>query len=109
MPVAVYGDFLSAAGEELEAAMADGDQVTSPYALAHCVHRLATVLSRYCDDLAPCDEVEASGRDDLDAWQRAAIDAGGALRIAVGFLSHGVVQVATGQADAMTLRRAQHL
>src|SRR5258708_2658843 len=89
--------------------MADGDQVTSPYALAHCVHRVVTVLSRYCDDLAPCDEGEAEGRDDLDAWQRAAIDAGAALRTAAGFLSRGVVQVATDQADAMTLRRAQHL
>jgi hypothetical protein len=109
VPVAVFGDFLSAADEDLEAAMADGDQVASPEALAHSVHRLVTVLSRYCDDMAPCDEVEASGRDDLDAWQRTAIDAGAALRTAAGFLSRGAAQLATDHADAMTLRRAQHL
>jgi hypothetical protein len=41
-------------------------------------------MSRYLDDLAPCDEVEASTWSDLRAWERVVIDAGEALRTAAG-------------------------
>ena len=85
MPAAVFGDFLAAASEHLEAAVTLGEEdLTRPPAVAEELSRLVAVMSRYCDDLAPCDQVEASGRDDLHPWERAAIDAAGALRIASG-------------------------
>ena len=49
-------------------------------------------MSRFCHYLAPCDQVEASGRDDVHRGERAAIDAAGALRIA-----SGCVRRASGQ------------
>jgi hypothetical protein len=82
MPAAVFGDFLAAASEHLEAAVTVREEdLTRPPAVAEELSRLVAVMSRYCDDLAPCDRVEASGRDDLHPWERAAIDAAGALRI----------------------------
>ena len=100
MPDAVFGDFLAAARNHLEAAVAvRGDEVTWPSAIARELSRLVAVMSRYCDDLAPCDEVEAAGRDDLHPWERAAIDAGAALRIAAGCLRRAAVEAA-GHRDA---------
>ena len=58
MPGAVFGDFLAAAREHLEAAVAvREDAVTWPPAIAQELSRLVAVMSRYCDDLAPCDQV----------------------------------------------------
>jgi hypothetical protein len=87
MPGAVFGDFLAVARQHLEAAVAvRGNEVTSLSAVAGKLARLVSVMSRYCDDLAPYDEVEAAGRDDLHPWERAATDSRAALRIAAGCL-----------------------
>ena len=92
MPGAVFGDFLAAAREHLEATVAAREnEVTWPSAIAQELSRLVTVMSRYCDDLAPYNQVEASGRDDLHPWERAAIDAGAALRIVAGCLRRAAV------------------
>jgi hypothetical protein len=66
-------------------------------------------MSRYCDDLAPFDEVEASRRDDLHPWERAAIDAGAALRIAAGCLRRATVQAAGDLASGTAPQRARQL
>ncbi len=59
---AVLGDFLAAASEHLEAAVVVGDgHLAELPAGARGLHRLVAVMSRCLDDLAPCDEVEASG------------------------------------------------
>ena len=110
MPGAIFGDFLAAAQEHLEAAVAvRADEVTWPSPIAQGISRLVAVMSRYCDDLAPCDEVEASGRDDLHPWERAAIDAGAALRIAAGCLRRAAVQAAGDLASGMAPPRARQL
>ena len=110
MPGAIFGDFLAAAQEHLEAAVAvRADEVTWPSPIAQGISRLVAVMLRYCDDLAPCDEVEASGRDDLHPWERAAIDAGAALRIAAGCLRRAAVEDAGDLASGMALPRARQL
>ena len=110
MPGAVFGDFLAATREHLEAAVAvRRDEVTRPSAIAQEFSRLVAVMSRYCDDLAPCDEVEASGRDDLHPWERAAIDAGAALRIVAGCLRRAAVEPAGDLVSGMAPQRARHL
>jgi hypothetical protein len=62
-------------------------------------------MSRYCDDLVPCDEVEAASRDDLREWERAAIDVASALRYAAGCLRRTVHEPGS---DA-SLRPGRHL
>ncbi len=110
MPGAVFGDFLAAAREHLEATVAAREnEVTWPSAIAQELSRLVAVMSRYCDDLAPCDQVEASGRDDLHPWERAAIDAGAALRIAAGCLRRAAVEPVGGRVSETVPRRARHL
>ena len=110
MPGAIFGDFLAAAQEHLEAAVAvRADEVTWPSPIAQGISRLVAVMSRYCDDLAPCDEVEASGRDDLHPWERAAIDADAALRIAAGCLRRATVEDADDLTGGMVLPRARQL
>ena len=110
MPGAAFGDFLAAAREHLEAAVAvRGDEVTWPSAIAGELSRLVAVMLRYCDDLAPCNEVEASGRDDLHPWERAAIDAGAALRIAAGCLRRAAVEAAGDLVSETAPRRARQL
>ena len=55
MPGAVFGDFLAAASEHLEAAVTVREEdFTRPPAVAGELSRLVAVMSRYCDDLAPC-------------------------------------------------------
>lgn len=109
MPGAVFGDFLVAANDHLEAAVAaDDDQVTWP-PVARDLSRLVAVMSRYCDDLAPCDEVEASGRNDLHPWERAAIEVGTALRTAASCLRRCADQAAGDQVDTVVAQRARHL
>ena len=110
MPGAVFGDFLAAAREHLEATVAVREnEVTWPSAIAQELSRLVAVMSRYCDDLAPYDQVEASGRDDLHPWERAAIDAGAALRIAAGCLRRAAVEPVGGLVSETAPRRARHL
>jgi hypothetical protein len=97
----------------VEAATAvDDSLIISPDIVAVNLHRLITVMVRYCDDLATCDEVEASTRRDLRPWERASIDMGTALRMAADRVSRGAGKGAGKRDDeAGTLRagRAQHL
>jgi hypothetical protein len=95
---AVLGDFLAAADGHIgAAALAASDLATGVAPAAQDLYRLVAVLSRYCGDLAPYDEVEASGRDDLHAWEHAVTDAGAALVIAGDYLRRGAEQAATEQ------------
>ena len=110
MPGAVFGDFLAAARGQLEAAVAvREDEVTRPSAVAEELSRLVAVMSRYCDDLAPCDQVEASGRDDLHPWEHVAIDAGAALRIVAGCLRCAAVETVGDLVNGTASHRARHL
>jgi len=110
MAGAVFGDFLAAGREHLEAAVAvRAGKVTPPSAIAQGLARLVTVMSRYCDELAPCDEAEASGRDDLHPWERAAIDAGTALHIAAGCLRRAAAQAAGDPVSGTAPQRARQL
>ena len=109
MPPAVFGDFCAAADEHITAAvLADNAPVTVPDPAAGDLGRLVAVLSRYCGDLAPCDEIEASSRDDLQPWERAVIDAGTALRIAGDRLRRAAAETADDQTGTAP-RRARHL
>jgi len=110
MPGAVFGDFLAAAREHLEATVAVREnEVTWPSAIAQELSRLVAVMSRYCDDLAPYDQVEASGRDDLHPWERAAVDVGAALRIVAGCLRRAAVEPVGDLVSETASRRARHL
>ncbi len=110
MPGAVFGDLLAAAREHLEARVAVREnEVTWPSAVAEELSRLVAVMSRYCDDLAPYDQVEASGRDDLHPWERAAIDAGAALRIAAGCLRRAAVEPVGDLVSGTAPQRARYL
>jgi hypothetical protein len=92
------GDFLAAADEHIGAAALAVDAPVTGFApAAQNLYRLVVVLSRYCGDLAPCDEVEASGRSDLHAWERAIIDADAALGIAGDCLRRGAEDAAREQ------------
>jgi hypothetical protein len=54
-------------------------------------------MSLYFEDLAPCDQVEAAGRADLNVWERAVVDTGAALRIAADCLYRGVADLSPGE------------
>jgi hypothetical protein len=109
MPPAVLGDFLAAADEHIGAAVLAADAPVTGFApAARDLYRLVVVLSRYCGDLAPCDEVEASGRSDLHAWERAVIDASAALGIAGDCLRRGAEQAAREQPGPAS-GQARHL
>ena len=98
MTSAVLGDFLGAGRRHLEAAVAAGDRrVVSLPAVVPPLHRLVTAMSLCLEDLAPCDEVEAAGRTDLNVWERAVVDAGAALRIATDCLCRGVADLSPGE------------
>jgi hypothetical protein len=110
MSGAVFGDFLAAGREHLEATVAAREnEVTWPSAIAQELSRLVAVMSRYCGDLAPYDQVEASGRDDLHPWERAAIDAGAALRIVAGCLRRAAVEPVGDLVSGTAPHRARHL
>jgi hypothetical protein len=110
MPAAVFGDFLAAASEQLEAAVTGREEEAAwPSAVAEELARVVAVMSRYCDDLAPCDQVEASGRTDLHPWERAAVDAAAALRIAAGCARRAADQAAGYQVSGTVPQRARHL
>ena len=98
MSPAVLGDFLAAADEHIGAATLAVNAPLAGFApAAQDLHRLVVVLSRCCGDLAPCDEVEASGRGDLHAWERAIVDVGAALGIAGDCLRRGAEEAAREQ------------
>ena len=106
---AVFGDFLSAASEHLAAAMTVGDgENTSPADVTRDLHHLVAVMSRYCDDLIPCDQVEAASRNDLHVWERAAVDVGSALGLARDCLRRTVAE-ARGETDVTAPRQGRHL
>jgi hypothetical protein len=107
VPSAVLGDFLAAADEHIAAAVLADDNPVSRFAAQDLCH-LVMVLERYCGDLAPCDEVEASGRGDLHPWERAVIDADAALRIAGDCLRRGAPEAARDQPGTAP-RTAPHL
>ena len=87
MSPAVFGDFLSAADQCLESAVLAGGQPPARLpSITRSLRRLVMVMSRYGDDLAPCDEIQARSRNDLRPWERAAIDAGTALHLAADCL-----------------------
>jgi len=94
---AVFGDFLGAGRERLEAAVSARDRQDAFLpAVVPSLHRLVAVLSLYFQDLAPCDEIEAVNRTDLHAWERAVVDAGAALRIAADCLHRSATDLNPG-------------
>jgi hypothetical protein len=96
---AVFGDFVAAASRRLENALLAGDEPAARLPpITQDLYRLVVVMSRYCDDLAPCDEVEASSRNDLRPWERAVLDAGTALRLAADCLRRGADETDSDQA-----------
>ena len=109
MASAVFGDFLSAASEHLAAAVTVGDgENTSSAGVTRDLHHLVAVMSRYCDDLIPCDMVEAAGRNDLHVWERAAVDVGSALSFARDCLRRTIAE-ARVETDVTTAWQASHL
>ena len=106
---AILGDFLAAASEHMEAAVVVGDgQLTQLPDVVRDLHRLVAVMSHYLDDLAPCDEVEASNWADLHAWERAVIDAAIAMRAATACLRQGAAESGDRAGPAASWR-ARHL
>jgi hypothetical protein len=98
---AVFGDFVAAANRRLESALLVGDEPAAQLPLiTQDLYRLVLVMSRYCDDLAPCDEVEASSRNDLRPWEHAVLDAGTALRLAADCLRRGADETVSHRAAA---------
>lgn len=109
MPFPVFGDFLASASEHLKVAViADDGQITRFSTVPGDLHHLVAVMSRYCDDLAPCDVVEAVARNDLNGWERAAIETDAALRIAVSFLRRAADEIG-GQVNATAPSQESHL
>jgi hypothetical protein len=111
VPPAVFGDFLAAANQRLESAVLVGDQPPARLPpITRSLYRLVVVMLRYCDDLAPCDEIQARSRDDLRPWEHAVVDAGTALRLAAGCLRRADEaagdQVATPSRQARLLEAA---
>jgi hypothetical protein len=92
VPPAVFGDFLDAAREHLEAALVIDGEVPLP-ATARDLRRLVEIMSHYAEDLAPCDVIEAGSRDDLSPWERAIIDVGEALGMADGHLARAAAEI----------------
>ena len=67
-------------------------------------------MSLYLEDLAPCDDVEAAGRTDLDVWERAVIDTGAALRIAADCLHRSAADLTASEpVSEPAPSRARHL
>jgi hypothetical protein len=98
---AVFGDFVTTANRHLESAVLVGDEPAARLPpITRDLYRLVVVMSRYCDDLAPCDEVEANSRNDLRPWEHAVLDAGTALRLAADCLRRGADETAGDQAAA---------
>jgi len=104
-----FGDFLQAAGRQLDtagasmttAANGDVDEVTQS------LLRVVTVLDRYARDATfPFDEVAAADTPLLNAWARASLDARQALANAAALLrTRGVPGPQPGTPPATTLAR----
>ena len=106
---AVLGDFLAAASEHIEAAVIVGDgQLTQLPEVVGDLHRLVAVMAHYLDDLAPCDEVEASNWAGLHAWEYSVVDAHAAMRAAAACLRRGAAE-SGDQAGSAASWRARHL
>jgi hypothetical protein len=106
---AVLGDFLAAANEHMEVAVVVGDgQLTQLPEVVRDLHRLVAVMSHYLDDLAPCDEVEASNWAGLHAWEHAVIDAHAAMRVAAACLRRSAEE-SGDHANSTASWRARHL
>jgi hypothetical protein len=108
---AVFGDFLGAGRRHLEAAVAAGEcEVAALPAVVPSVYRLVTVMCVYLENLASCDEIEAAGRTDLQAWERAVVDTGAALHIAADCLRHSILDLGpAGPPDGPAPSPARHL
>jgi len=108
---AVFGDFLGAGRQHLEAAVASRDRQDACLpAVVPSLHRLVTIMSAYLEDLAPCDDVEAAGRTDLHVWERAVIDTGAALRIAADCLHRSAADLTASEpVSEPAPYRARHL
>jgi hypothetical protein len=65
---AVFGDFLAAVSQHVTTAVT-ADDSTGPRGATRDLQRVVAVMSRYCDDLVPCNEVEAASRNDLREWE----------------------------------------
>jgi hypothetical protein len=105
----VFGDFLGAGRKHLEAAVVGRDRQDSCLpAVVPSLHRLVTIMSLYLEDLAPCDDIEAAGRTDLDVWERAVIDTGAALRIAADCLYRSAADLSASE-PVREPSRARHL
>jgi DNA-binding NarL/FixJ family response regulator len=83
---ALFGDFAAAANRRLENALLVGDDPAARIpSITRDLYRLVVVMSRYCDDLAPCDEVEVAAAAAVAAARGAPADAaelaGQALRL----------------------------
>ena len=107
----VFGDFLGAGRRHLEAAVAAGErEVAALPAVVPSVYRLVTMMCVYLEDLAPCDEIEAAGRTDLQAWERAVVDTGAALDIAADCLRHSILDLGSADpSDGPAPSPARHL
>ena len=106
---AVLGDFLAAANEHVEAAVVVGDgQLARLPEIVRDLHRLVAVMSHCLDDLAPCDEVEASNWAGLHVWEHAVIDAHAAMRAAAACLRRAAAE-SGDLAGPATSWRARHL
>ena len=94
----MFGDFLGTGRKHLEVAVADGDLRGADLPdVVPALRRLVTVMSLCLEDLAPCDEIEATVRTDLTVWERAVIDAGTALQIAADCLRRSMTATGPGQ------------
>ena len=111
MTPAVFGDFLGAGRQRLEAAVSARERQTACLpAVVPSLHRLVAVMSLYLEDLAPCDEIEAGGRTDLHVWERVVVDAGAALRIAADCLHRSSVDLCASEPVSKPApARARHL
>ena len=111
MTSAVLGDFLGAGRQRLEAAVSAWErQAACLPDVVPSLHRLVAVMSLYLEDLAPCDEIEAAGRTDLHVWERAAVDAGAALRIAADCLHRSAILLSADEpVSEPAPARARHL
>src|SRR6516225_2209225 len=93
----------------MEVAVVVGDgQLTQLPEVVRDLHRLVAVMAHYLDDLAPCDEVEASNWAGLHAWEHAVIDAHAAMRVATACLRRGAAE-SVDQAGSVGSWRARHL
>jgi hypothetical protein len=108
---AVFGDFLGAGCQRLEAAVSARErQAACLPAVVPSLHRLVAVMSLFLEDLAPCDEIEAAGRTDLHVWERAVVDAGAAVRIAADCLHRSAIDLCASEpVSDPAPARARHL